>query len=63
MILRLLKNSNQVYITEIVDQLSITKSQMTATIDKLSKLGYVKREQNKNDRRKILIQLTKRGEP
>ena len=62
MILRMLKNSNQVYITEIVDKLSITKSQMTATIDKLIKLGYIKREIDTNDRRKILIQITKQGE-
>ena len=62
MILRLLKNREQVYITEIVDELSITKSQMTATIDKLIILGYVKRENDKNDRRKILIHLTKQGE-
>ncbi len=62
MILRLLKISKQVYITEVVEQLSITKSQMTATIDKLINLGYVKRQSDPKDRRKILIQLTKQGE-
>lgn len=61
MILKLLQESQQLYVTEIVDALSITKPQMTASADKLIKLGYIKREQDANDRRKIYLINTETG--
>lgn len=61
MILKLLQENQQLYVTEIVDALSITKSQMTASADKLIKLGYIKREQDVNDRRKIYLINTETG--
>ena len=62
MILKLLQeNNNKLYVTEIVDELSITKPQMTASADKLISLGYIKREYDKTDRRKIYLKITKAG--
>jgi len=66
MILKMLKedggnNNRKIIVREIVDKLGITKSQMTASIDKLIKLGFVEREADLNDRRKIYISITKSG--
>ena len=62
MILKLLEENKQLYVTEFVDMLSITKPQMTSQIDKLSEMGYVTRTNDIDDRRKIFISLTKEGE-
>ncbi len=61
MILKLLQESKQLYVTEFVDMLSITKPQMTSLIDKLSKMGYITRTYDDNDRRKVFISATKEG--
>lgn len=61
-ILKLLEENKQLYITEFVDILSITKPQMTSLIDKLIEMGYVKRTNDINDRRKIYISATPEGE-
>ena len=61
MILKMLQENEKFYVTEIVDSLGITKSQMTASVDKLIKLGYVERCADTTDRRKIFISLTKEG--
>ena len=60
-IVRLLDENDRMYITEIVDVVGITKPQMTATTDKLIKMGLVNRVYNENDRRKIHLELTKEG--
>ena len=60
-ILELLKENGQLYVTEFVDILSITKPQMTSLIDKLIKMGYVNRTNDMNDRRKIYISATPKG--
>jgi DNA-binding MarR family transcriptional regulator len=60
-ILKLLKENKQLYVTEIVDILSITKPQMTSLIDKLIQMGYLNRTNDINDRRKIYISLTEDG--
>lgn len=62
MVLKLLNENSQLYVTEIVKQLSITKPQMTATIDKLIRLNYVERYYDNNDRRKIYLSITNEGE-
>lgn len=62
MILKLLEENKQLYVTEFVDMLSITKPQMTSLIDKLSKMGYVTRTNDIDDRRKIYISATREGE-
>lgn len=61
-ILKMLQKQNKFYVSEIVQMLGITKSQMTASIDKLLKLGYVERETDIEDRRKIYISITLKGE-
>jgi len=62
MILHLLEENKKLYVTEFVDMLSITKPQMTSLIDKLSKMDYVTRTNDSDDRRKIYIALTNEGE-
>lgn len=62
MILKLLEENKQLYVTEFVEKLSITKPQMTSLIDKLSEMGYVNRTNDVHDRRKIYISATKDGE-
>ena len=61
MILKALQAKDKFYVTEIVKMLGITKSQMTSSIDKLIKFGYVKRDYDENDRRKIYISITEEG--
>lgn len=61
MILKMLQEKEKFYVSEIVQMLGITKSQMTTSIDKLLKLGYVERWADTKDRRKIFISLTKEG--
>ena len=62
MILKLLEENKQLYVTEFVEMLSITKPQMTSQIDKLSEMGYVIRTNDVDDRRKIFISVTQEGE-
>lgn len=61
MILRMLQEKEKFYVTEIVQILGITKSQMTTSVDKLLKLGYVDRLADTQDRRKIYVSITKDG--
>lgn len=61
-VVRLLDENGQMYITEIVDLIGMTKPQMTATADKLIKMGLIVRIYDKVDRRKIFLSLTPEGE-
>ena len=61
MILKMLQEKEKFYVTEIVKKLRITKSQMTVSVDKLLKLGYIKRWTDLEDRRKIYIAVTQTG--
>jgi len=61
MILKMLQEKEKFYVTEIVQMLGITKSQMTASVDKLLKLGYAERWADTSDRRKIYVSITKDG--
>ena len=61
MILKILDENGRLYVTEIVQTLGITKSQMTASVDKLLKLNYLKRETDTQDRRKIFVTITAQG--
>jgi len=60
--LKLLEEHEVLYLTEFVDILGITKSQMTALIDKLIEMGYVNRTNDADDRRKIFVSATEEGE-
>lgn len=61
MILKLLSDKEQLYVSEIAGALSITKSQMTASVDKLLDLGFVERMHAQEDRRKIFLIRTQKG--
>jgi len=61
MILKMLQEKEKFYVTEIVQMLGITKSQMTTSVDKLLQLGYVERWADTSDRRKIYVSITKEG--
>ena len=61
MILKILKDNDKLYVTEIVNSLGITKSQMTASVDKLLNLGFVTRSTDPNDRRKYYISISEQG--
>ena len=61
MILKMLQEKEKFYVTEIVQMLGITKSQMTSSVDKLLKLDYVERRADTSDRRKIFVSITKNG--
>lgn len=61
MILRILSEKRSMFTTEIVEYLGITKPQMTASIDRLSELNFVTRKHDERDRRKIHIEITKKG--
>ncbi len=60
-IMKMLLEKGSSYVMEIVSELAITKSQMTASINKLIELGYVKRSAELKDRRKLTISLTASG--
>ena len=59
--LKLLEENKRLYVTEFADRLDITKSQMTALVDKLIEMGYVKRINDIEDRRKIYLSATNNG--
>ena len=61
MIMKMLQEKEKFYVTEIVQVLNITKSQMTASVDKLLKMGFVERWADTSDRRKIYLSITKEG--
>ena len=47
-------------INELAKKTQLKKSTMTSMLDRLEKIGYVKRQYSKTDRRKILIKRTKK---
>jgi len=47
--------------SELCRNVDLKSGSLTTLIDNLVEKGYVKREFDKNDRRKILVQLTKKG--
>ena len=61
MILNVLLEKDKLYVSEIIQILEISKSQMTASIDKLIQLGFIERLADPNDRRKVLISIIKKG--
>lgn len=47
--------------SELCRNVDLKSGSLTTLIDNLIEMGYVKREFDKNDRRKILVQLTTKG--
>lgn len=48
--------------SEVAEELHITMGTLTATMTKLEKKGYAKREKDPTDRRVVLASLTRKGE-
>ncbi len=47
-------------INELANKTQLKKSTLTSMLDRLEKMGYVRRQRSKKDRRKILIHRTKK---
>ena len=56
-----LQEVGPLHMTEIGEDIAISKPQMTQSIDRLISLGMVKRQPDAKDRRKINIKLTATG--
>ena len=60
-IIHLISLKENITSSQIADLLSISRAALSKNIDKLEKLGYIKRVANDSDRRSYLIKLTKKG--
>ena len=49
---------DNISINEIAQKTQLKKSTMTSMLDRLEKMGYIRRQRSKKDRRKILIKRT-----
>jgi len=61
MIMRMIRESGTLSSSEIGGMLSVAKSQMTHSVDKLVRLGMVERKHCTEDRRKVRISMTDKG--
>ena len=57
-----LRLEKQATISEIGQRLKISKQQMTNICDKLMQAGLVTKQQDREDRRRILVSMTSAGE-
>ena len=53
---------DRVTIKELTKETSLSKSTMTPMLDRLEKMGYIRRVPSKKDRREILIERTEKDE-
>ncbi|MCD4713327.1 MAG: MarR family transcriptional regulator [Clostridiales bacterium] len=60
-ILLLLSHNKQLTMSEISREIHVINSNLTPLVDKLIKLGYLKRQPSKKDRRVVHISLTASG--
>lgn len=60
-ILLLLSKNKQLTMSEISKEIHVINSNLTPLVDKLIKLGYLKRQPSKKDRRVVYISLTASG--
>jgi len=60
-ILLLLAKNKQLTMSEISKEIHVINSNLTPLVDKLIKLGYLKRQPSKKDRRVVHISLTASG--
>jgi MarR family transcriptional regulator, organic hydroperoxide resistance regulator len=60
-ILHLLNQNTSMAMGELAQGINRDKSTITSLIKKLETLGLVKRDQSKDDRRKVIITLTEKG--
>ena len=61
MLLFFLQQNNGLSLTQISQGLMLENPTVTGLIDRLEKLGYVKRSDHPNDRRVYLVHLTEKG--
>ncbi len=61
MLLFFLQQNNGLSLTQISQGLMLENPTVTGLIDRLEKLGYVKRADHPNDRRVYLVHLTEKG--
>ena len=61
MLLFFLQQNNGLSLTQISQGLMLENPTVTGLIDRLEKLGYVKRSDHPNDRRVYLVRLTEKG--
>lgn len=61
MLLFFLQQNNGLSLTQISQGLMLENPTVTGLIDRLEKLGYVKRSDHPNDRRVYLVHLTENG--
>lgn len=47
--------------TQVAERMRHTTAAATGLVDRLEKLGYVRRQSTKEDRRKVLVQITNKG--
>ena len=55
------EQKNGIMLSEIGEQMLVTKANITGLIDRLEKDGFVKRTRDEKDRRKIMAVITKKG--
>lgn len=60
-ILQLVEHRKQVGVTELASELRVSPSAITPVITRLYELNLVHRHHSKEDRRKIIIQVTEKG--
>ncbi len=60
-LLSFLREQEQLSMSEIAQRMGHTTAAATGLVDRLEKLGHVRRAHGKDDRRKILVQLTASG--
>ena len=51
---------DNISINELAKKTQLKKSTLTSMLDRLEKMGYIRRQRSKTDRRKILIKRTKK---
>lgn len=61
-VLSMVNHAGSLPLSQIAQRLSLTKPQMTLFIDELVKEGAVLRSADNNDRRKLIVSLTDKGQ-
>ena len=59
-IMFVLWQNDGISINELAEKTHLKKSTLTSMLDRLEKMGYIRRQRSKKDRRKILIQRTEK---
>ena len=60
-LLSFLREQTQLTMTEIAQRMGHTTAAATGLVDRLEKLGHVRRNHGKDDRRKVIVQATASG--